>query len=155
MRDWFTVIGDIINGINKSRVTWSGKRITYTGATAPYLATTISAQVGNTGLLRLVINTATTNSANAKSVQVKINDVTAIVADIDASTEKQVIDVMVAGSGSSLQYCSASGASCTISQSGQTSIDISGNSTVAIYLIISDSADSISLESWALYAEQQ
>ena len=30
MRDWFTVIGDIINGINKSRVTWSGKRITYT-----------------------------------------------------------------------------------------------------------------------------
>ena len=88
-------------------------------------------------------------------MQVKINDVTAIVADIDISTEKQVIDVMVAGSGSSLQYCSASGASCTISQSGQTSIDISGNSTVAIYLIIADSADSISLESWALYAEQQ
>lgn len=155
MRDWFTVIGDIINGINKSRVTWSGKRITYTGATAPYLATTIGAQAGNTGLMRLVINTATTNSANAKSVQVKVDDVLVITADIAASTEEQVIDVMVAGSGASLQYCSASGSNCTISQSGQTSIDMSGNSTVGIYLIIADSTDSISLESWALYVEQQ
>ena len=153
MPDWFTFLTDWVKQFNKRSVAYSTSATSVTGSTALTEAYSANCTPGNTGSVRMVINTTSTSNANAKTVIVKAGSVTIATIAISNNTAFQSCSLMITGRAANSQYMAVTGLlNCTVSPAALT-FDMSGAVTFTVSLQLANSADTVALQSFSLDVE--
>lgn len=152
--DWFKMLSELVNAVNKSSIVSSSASDSVTGTTDLTESASATVTIGKAGKARLSMAFSTTNNANSKTAVVKIGSTVIQTITMDASTDTQSAELLIVGMGQT-QYTSPVGlVNCTGSGGVSTSVDLGAATTISVSLQLGTTTDTIALESWALSVEQ-